>query len=125
MKANDLARALRQLADLLDAGPNVDLKRLEFAQRDRESAFPNSAIAVNLSTLAALAAVDKQQWLGLIRAYSFPIDVRPRDASRDILGKLLAFLESHPTARETLKKSPASAAVSPELQSALRSLLGT
>src|SRR5712691_7134220 len=53
-----------------------------------------SQIAVNLSTLAELARIDKRQWLNFAREYHLPIETRPRDAARDILGKVLVYLES-------------------------------
>jgi hypothetical protein len=61
----------------------------------------------------------------LIRENGFPIEIRPRDASRDIFGKLCAYLESNPQAQEKLKASvnKTSGKSSPELMRALATLL--
>jgi hypothetical protein len=82
-------------------------------------------MALSLSTLVELSRVDKRQWLALIDELGFPIEIRPRDASRDIIGKLLTYLESNESARERLKTKAASkgAQASPELMKALNSLL--
>ena len=102
MKTHSLARALRQLADALEAGPNIEMsKKLRLGQLE----LPDSdSVAVNLETLMALSRISKTEWLKLIRDYGFEIDVRPRDASRDILGRLLAYLDSHPEAIATLRR---------------------
>jgi anion-transporting ArsA/GET3 family ATPase len=82
-------------------------------------------IKIGLSHLVALSRVDKGQWKALIEEYSFPITIRPRDASRDILGKLLKYLEQNAEAREKLSQSTASSPrkASPELLKALASLM--
>jgi hypothetical protein len=124
MKSHDLAKALHTLAGLIERAPNVPLEQLTVGERtlsDSES----GKIAVSLSTLVDLSRVDKQQWLAFIDELHFPIDVRARDAARDILGKLLNYLESNPTAREQLKTKAAAkgSRESPELMKALASLL--
>jgi len=82
-------------------------------------------MAVSLSTLVDLARIDKQQWLSFIEENHFPIEFRQRDAARDILGKLLAYLEENPDAREKLKAiaTKKSGQASPELMKALAYLL--
>lgn len=59
--------------------------------------------------------------------HGFPIDVRPRDASRDIIGKLLKFLEENPDARNRLNHAAQKgrSETSPELARALQLLLNT
>lgn len=124
MKTHDLAEALEHLARMLRAGPNTLLSKIRFdGGRDAPS---EHQIAVNLTTLAELSKVDKAQWIQLIRHYSLPIEVRPRDASRDILGKLLRFLEDHPDARRSLRNRVVheqSTGASPELLRALSVLM--
>jgi len=123
MKSHEFARALRTLASLIEASPNIPVDQLHVGGRtlsDRES----GQLAVSLSTLVDLSRVDKQQWMAFINELDFPIDVRARDASRDILGKLLNYLESNPTARQQLKtKATKGSKESPELMKALASLL--
>jgi hypothetical protein len=120
-KTHDLANSLRLLASILERGPNISLESLSFSSEK----FEKSKVALSLSTLSDLSRIDKQQWLGFINDLGFPIDIRPRDASRDILGKLLNHLENSEMARERLKKAASSneSDASPELMKALSSLL--
>jgi hypothetical protein len=69
--------------------------------------------------------LDKQQWLNFAREYHLPIETRPRDAARDILGKVLAYLESNPEARKELKEKATKrvSETSPELMRAFAFLL--
>jgi hypothetical protein len=124
MKTHDLAKALRALASLLEKSRNIPIEELRVASRDTTNQ-DSTQIALSLSTLVELSRVDKQQWLAFINDLGFPIDVRPRDASRDLLGKLLAYLEANESARERLKTKAASkeSQASPELMKALSSLL--
>jgi len=125
MKSHDLAQTLNTLARLLKSGPNVELSQLRFKdmlgtpQRSQE-------LALNLSTLVSLSSVDKSTWLELIKEHNFPIEVRNRDASRDIFGKLCAYLEANPIAQERLKATATRStgkSSSPELMKALSTLL--
>src|SRR5208283_4315788 len=103
MKSHELAQALTTLARLLKSGPNVELSQLKV--REVFDSHSNRDLALNLSTLVSLSSVDKQKWMELIRENGFPIEIRPRDGSRDILGKLCAYLESNLQAQEQLKAS--------------------
>jgi hypothetical protein len=124
MKSHDLAQSLTILARLLKSGPNVDLAQLRLKDM---FGGPHSSqeLALNLSTLVSLSSVDKSRWLDLIREHRFPIEVRPRDGSRDIFGKLCAYLEANPLAQEQLKASATRSTnqSSPELMRALSTLM--
>jgi|SRR5579863_3170103 len=123
MKSHDLAQSLTILARLLKSGPNVDLAQLRL--KDMFGGPQSSQeLALNLSTLVSLSSVDKSKWLDLIRDHHFPIEVRPRDGSRDIFGKLCAYLEANPLAQEQLKASATrTSQSSPELMRALSTLM--
>jgi hypothetical protein len=126
MKTHEVARALENLAKMLRSGPNRELS--EFQDEiiwGRQSHLQPEEIKIGLSQLVALARVDKQQWISLIEEYGFPVDIRPRDASRDVLDKLLRYLEQDPDARNRLARSAAasSSKASPELMKALGALL--
>lgn len=125
MKTHELGRALRVLADVLLAGPDLTLKEVRVESSSLPSSHTSASIAVNLSTLASLSRVDKRQLTALIREYNLPIEVRPREASRDILGKLLNYLEESPAARDRLRYRAEDSArtSSPELARALQTLL--
>jgi hypothetical protein len=122
IKTHELASALTALAHILRKLPNQRLEDLELsAPRSR---VDPSTIPVALSTLVSLSDIDKSQWALFIREHGFPIEVRARDASRDVIGKLLRFLESNPDARKKLSAtSRTRSATSPELMRALDLLL--
>lgn len=123
MKSHDLANALQTLARLLKAAPDAELSELTVTTS--KSLRSSQEIAVNLDTLISLSTIDKSKWAELIADYGFPIEIRPRDASRDVLGKLFSYLEQNPLAREKLKANPnrESGKASPELLRALNTLL--
>ena len=115
-------RTLRLLADWLERMPDVDIEDLPILELDRESR--SHALAVNVATLAALSRVNRTEWIHFIKEHGFPIELRPRDASRDVLGKLLKFLEEEPSAIEYLRnRVQHSTGTSPEVTRALRALL--
>jgi hypothetical protein len=125
MKSHEFARALRQMADLLVAGPNAQMKDLKTAAAGDVTSSTTREIAVNLSTLVSLSRLDKRQWLAVVTEYGLPIKINPRDSSRDLVGKVLRYLESHPEAQERLSRTANSTSgqASPELLRALQSLL--
>jgi hypothetical protein len=125
MKTHELAKALTTLSNLLRSAPDQELDGVRLGlRRPRPDA---ASIPMALSTLVALSRFDKAQWLEIIEQYKFPIDVRPRDASRDILGKLLNHLEQNPESRNrlTVDAQQNRSETSPELMKALQLLLKT
>jgi len=126
MRTHELARALNSLARALRNLPDMEIDQIG-TLHTTGSEMGNESIALGLTTLNALSEVDKQQWRDFIDEHNFPIDIRPRDASRDIIGKLLTFLQANPTARNRLEKSAKNtrSSTSPELQRALQALLKT
>jgi hypothetical protein len=127
MKTHEAAQLLMQLAKILRRAPNVELSNFELNNFNRLFTEQSNSdeVVIGLSTLVELSQVDKNQWLSLIREYQFPIAVRPRDASRDILGKLLRYLDENPEARKKLKENvkKKTSHASPELMNALEILL--
>lgn len=124
MKTHELAKALRLLASLLENSANIPLEEaIVIAASDGK--LNSSQMAVSLSTLVELSRVDKQQWLAFIKELGFSIEVGPRDGARNVLGKLLSYLEINKDAREKLRTKAASkgSEASPELMKALSSLL--
>lgn len=123
MKTHDVAKILSTLATALRSAPNQTLE--ELASTPSKKKPDAESIPIALSTLIALSDFDKGQWLNLIQEYGLPIEVRPRDASRDILGKILKHLEQNPDARKKLVQSTNKdrSETSPELLRALQFLL--
>ncbi len=125
MKTHELAKALETLARVLRSSSNVPVDELySLGQAPRRAPDP-SEIPLALTTLVSLAEIDKAQWLDFIRQNGFPIDVRPRDASRDVVGKLLRYLEQTPEARTKIRTVAERTRhqASPQLQDALNFLL--
>jgi hypothetical protein len=134
MRAHEFAQHLIKFAKLLRNGPDFELDDISFpspifrrAERlSISKSRPSDDLPVALSALLSLSRFDKQEWISLIQDIGLPIEIRPRDASRDILGKVLRVLEDDPTSRELLNNRVRSTSTkaSPELMRALGSLLG-
>lgn len=130
MQTHELADALKKLAVFLRKGPNIDINDLSFllgigSPIVRTESRSKDDLPIALSALLRLSRIDKNEWIELIKELGLHIEVRPRDASRDILGKVLKVLESEPDARERLQRRVRNkeAHGSPELARALSSLL--
>lgn len=132
MKTHELANALKLLAAALKNGPDIelhDLKDLLNVGAYHSSYFsltpPSKDLPIALSALLSLSRIDKQEWIKLISDLGLNIEIRPRDASRDIVGKVLRVLENDPEARSRLSRKVNSreTPASPELAKALSSLL--
>ena len=124
MKTHEVAKALTLLSKLLRSMPNEEIESLGSLIEDRRQR-DTAEIAVSLATLASLASYGKTEWIGVINDFQLPIEIRPRDAARDVLGKLLSYLEDNKDAREKLTRdarlrSKSSNEVSSALQFLLR-----
>lgn len=129
MKSYDFAKQLTVMAKILKQGPNVELEDLDYSSFTN-IASPSLKIEQNdvpkaLSMLVGLNNVSKAQWINLIEDYEFPIELRARDANRDIIGKLLKYLSQNEEARNRLtgKKIKKNSNSSSELADALSILL--
>jgi hypothetical protein len=124
MKAHQLGRALIELGEMLLNAPNVETSALRLSTRDGSAHSDSDELAVGLTALVALSRVDKQKWIELIRQFGFPLEVRRTESTRDVVGRLLRYLEQNPDARARLQKQGmASGRASPELMRALTVLL--
>lgn len=119
MKSKNMTNRMRLVAagNTLDPALGSPVGRYESRSRDD--------LPIALSALVSLSRVDKAEWINLISELGLQIEVRPRDASRDILGKVLKILETEPEARDRLQRRVRNkeAHGSPELARALSSLL--
>jgi hypothetical protein len=129
MKAHELSKALMALSKILKAGPDLDVEDWSLLSKPvpmaKTSSLKESDIPTALYTLVKLNDVSKAQWLSLMSEYNIDIEIRPRDANRDIVGKMLNYLASNPMARENLLKTGTKKNVSEsaELANALNLLL--
>jgi len=124
MKTHEAARVLSLLAQALRKGPNVPLEALANLATLRGNS-KSSELPVALSALVALAKFNKTQWEAVIKEYRLPIQVRPTESTRDIVGKILRHLEQDAESRQRLRKAAqrVRSDISPELMNALDFLL--
>ncbi|MCA2013489.1 hypothetical protein LCM17_18505 [Cereibacter sphaeroides] len=123
MKTHDLAKAIMQLGKVLRSLPNQELDELGsiLSKSTKES---SKDIGVSLSVLAALSKFSKSDWENTARDFDIPVDIRPRDAARDIMGKILNYLAENESERERVAmKSRESNDEPSELSNALKFLL--
>lgn len=125
MKAHSAAKFLNQLASILHKGPNEQLSQLRMEIGGLSSELTKDEIALNITTLLALSKVSKKTWAEFIKENNWPIEVKYRDSSRNLIGRILRYLDEHPDAQEKLKKATAARGgrASTELLSAFSSLL--
>ncbi|MCP1468017.1 hypothetical protein [Pseudomonas sp. S3E17] len=129
MKAHELSKALLALSKILKSGPDVDIEDWSMLSRPapmpKSSNLKESDIPAALYTLVKLNDVNKSQWLSLMKEYDIDIEIRSRDANRDIVGKILNYLAANPNARENLLRtgSKKNVSESTELANALNLLL--
>ncbi|MBS7418651.1 hypothetical protein [Pseudomonas syringae] len=129
MKSHELSKALLALSKVLKAGPDIDVEDWSLLSKPapalKASSLKEGDIPAALYTLVKLNDVSKSQWISLMSEYNIDIEIRPRDANRDIVGKILNYLAANPTARENLLRtgSKKNVSESAELASALNLLL--
>lgn len=114
MKTHELAKALTQLSRVLKAGPNIEfeeLTNLSTYLSAKKSVRPTTKKTIEASTseqgaglalLAQMANYKKQDLLALAEALDIPLEIRPADAVRDVLGKILKYINENPEVKERL-----------------------
>lgn len=124
MNTYEAAKVLSSLATALRSAPNQTFEELaEGGNRKVDTGSVDVPRA--LSMLVALSHFDKMQWMQVAEELRLPVDIRSRDASRDIMWKILRYLEANPEARHRLTSSATKqrTQTSPELAQALEFLL--
>lgn len=92
------ANAAADAAKVFLASSNMDICDAKVLKRTDD-------IAISLKALASLSRYNKQQWVSIIQEFDLPITLNPRASSRDVLGKVLAYLEANPEVLKAKKKS--------------------
>lgn len=133
MKTHDLAKNLQMLSRILKSAPNMDLDDLNFnyllktnfLKKKELNNIDEHDMPSALYNLVALNGINKSQWLKFIADYNLNIQVRDRDANRDIVGKILNYYANNPSERDRLvsKNIKRSSTGSDELANALNLLL--
>ncbi len=125
MKTHDIAKALNQLAKILKKSPNVEMQDFTYYPKTANKELNREEIALNITTLLALSKIKKHTWADFIEENRWPVIIQNRDSSRNLIGKILKYLDGHPNALKKLKNGVAShrGQGSMELLNALSSLL--
>lgn len=110
MKTHELAKALNHLSRILRAGPNTELENLVNLTTHVETHKPPkgkdaSDRGAALALLAQMASYSKQELIELANALNIPIEIRSADAVRDVLGKILKYLQENPGVQQRLVQS--------------------
>lgn len=122
MKTHELAKALQHLSKILRGLPNQELDGLGSALSGGNTQ-PN--VGISLSALAALSKFNKLDWEQVVRDFELPLEIRPRDGARDVMGKIINYLAENDAERVRVarKSSQADFDRPSELSSALNFLL--
>lgn len=127
MKTHDVARALSTLGRALRESKNVALESITIQTNDNVE--PQPSLGANapaaLALLVRLAGYSKEEWRTLIKELDLDVPIKPTDSVRDILGRLLKYLNDNKDIQDSLveKASKPEANVSPELMKALSILM--
>ncbi|WP_306257379.1 hypothetical protein [Pararhizobium sp. IMCC21322] len=123
MKTHELAKSLTALSKILRSVPNQELSdfgNLVSATKDA----PSAERGISLSTLAVFSTYGKSEWQTVIADFDLPIEIRPRDAARDVMGKILTYLAENSQERDRIaRKSLNTPKTTSELSNALSFLL--
>lgn len=93
-----LARILRSMPE----GPlEEELHRARF--RDRERKFAAYSEPSALVALVGFSKFTKSDWVNFIHEMDLPINIDPKNASRDLMGKIVSYFADHPEGRARLK----------------------
>lgn len=123
MKTHDLAKGLSSLSKILRSAPNQELSKFGEEVASLKNSV-NSDVGISLSTLAAFSKYSKSDWQKVILDFDLPIQIRPRDAARDVMGKILSYLAENKSERNRIAtKSKKEGGEPSELSSALSFLL--
>ena len=107
MKTHELADSLITLAQVLKAGPNLVLPNWCAPPLSNNPEMDPSTAARNLSTLAALSQVTKEEWKELLAEWGLPVEVKASYSIRDLVGNVLKYLEENPDAVRKMHKGTA------------------
>jgi len=105
MKTHQIANLLEKLASALRRGPNIELSEASVIDTLQREDVSTPQMEVGIDMLLSLSKIDKNEWKTFLREYGFPIQIVPRDSSRNIIDKLLRFLKEHPEAHKIIRQS--------------------
>lgn len=127
MKTHDVAKALNTLARALREGENAPLEKVtvqtELKPTLKTSLGANAPAA--LALLVRLSSYSKDEWRELLKELELDVPIKTTDSVRDILGRLLKYLNDHKDIQTRLVERARKPQVgtSPELMKALSILM--
>lgn len=127
MKTHDLARQLSTLARVLRTGPNLELEALEEYFITNSSGLFSSLSRGRgdfLRAIASLSLISKDEWRSIVSEFDLPIEIRPRDGTRDLQDKVIRFLAENPNQVEQIQAVRAKRGSNDALRRTLSILLG-
>lgn len=93
-----LARMLRSMPE----GPlDEEFKRKRFRDREQKTFAFNEPSA--LIALVGFSKFTKNDWVNFIHEMDLPIRVESKNASRDLMGKIISYFADHPEGRARLR----------------------
>lgn len=102
---HELADYLIMLARLLRTMPEGPVEE-EFRRkkyRDESSKMTAYSEPSALVALVGFSKFTKNDWANFIHEMDLPIQVEPRHASRDLMGKIINYFSDHPEGRARLR----------------------
>jgi hypothetical protein len=133
MKAYEVAKALTHLSRVLRAGPNSEIEDIgNLAVHSGSRVKKNPEIhnargkdekGTALALLAEMASYNKSELIDLAHQLDIPIQVRSADAVRDVLGKILRYIQENPDFRNRLAHNSANTVEGSRLAHALSILM--
>lgn len=96
--AQNFKSALSEASKLLMKSPNMECADAKLLKKTDQ-------IAVSLQALISLSKYSKQQWISVIEEFNLPIVLNSRASSRDVVGKVLSYLEANPSVLKTQNRT--------------------
>lgn len=93
-----LKNTLNELQNLLKKNSNIECDDARIVRK-------NDDVASNLKSLISLSNYSKQEWLSIIDEFQLKIELNSRASTRDIVGKVLSYIEKNPESLKRAKKS--------------------
>jgi hypothetical protein len=105
------------LIKLLQQAPNMEIEQTKLMKKTDD-------LAVSLKSLVSLSKYNKQQWVSIIDEFGLDISLNPRASARDVVGKVLTYLDEHPEVLKQIEKKGKVKAGTADLEETLSKLIG-
>lgn len=105
LSTHEMADLLVMLARILRSMPEgpIEEELHRARSRDRERKFAAYSEPSALVALVGFSKFTKGDWVNFIHEMDLPISIDPKNASRDLMGKIVSYFADHPEGRVRLK----------------------